>query len=656
MRSRFFISEQPMEIRICLDFKSVFATSVLSAILLCLAGCKKTDVVDPGSVQKVEPVEIKSKEDQTVYDLILSEDLVLDLSPTLARIGLWFEQDSNPTKGRPEPEFEAPFKTLVECKGLVGADHESLFHADDHSPKYVLVGDWPVDENPIQGMKNPWGPLAKMEVRWSTIKFGVVSASFDNAEKTSFTLHTKSEGHGVPIDDGLERYGFKGHQDLTWTKSADGWELTHWKQDDFHLLKSSQPLFKEVLKQALSPNTVLTLRKAQRSYKDELLIKASKTGEMPVDDPKHKMFTNAASNFLFPAVSVVDYDNDGFDDMFLTARWGPTQMLRNLGDGTFKEVTREVGLYYKNLVNSSLFADFDNDGDKDVILGRPLEPLVYLENDGGKFVDVTRNKSDVFDLHFVSGISVSDVNRDGLLDVYLSTYAPLREDEGWGSMFLKPDELKQVLSHQEGRNKHLDLAGPSNILLMNRGNGKLMRVPFDEDVSQWRRSFQTVWGDIDDDGDDDIYICNDFAPDALLRNDTPAGAKDPVFANVTQEVLLDKGMGFGMGASFGDFDQDGDFDLYVSNMFSKAGRRIIKQVKSVDPRTSAAAAGNFLFVNKDGKFAQNAGSAEGQFPINQVGWSYGGQWSDFDNDGQLDLYVPSGYYTAPEEISSDVDT
>jgi len=76
MRSRFFISEQPMEIRICLDFKSVFATSVLSAILLCLAGCKKTDVVDPGSVQKVEPVEIKSKEDQTVYDLILSAPIM----------------------------------------------------------------------------------------------------------------------------------------------------------------------------------------------------------------------------------------------------------------------------------------------------------------------------------------------------------------------------------------------------------------------------------------------------------------------------------------------------------------------------------------------------------------------------------------------------
>jgi hypothetical protein len=79
-------------------------------------------------------------------------------------------------------------------------------------------------------------------------------------------------------------------------------------------------------------------------------------------------------------------------------------------------------------------------------------------------------------------------------------------------------------------------------------------------------------------------------------------------------------------------------------------------VNSVDPRIAAAAAGNFLFENKDGKFEQKAGSGDGEYSVNQVGWSYGGQWADFDNDGQLDLYVPSGFYTAPQEIASEVDT
>ena len=110
-----------------------------------------------------------------------------------------------------------------------------------------------------------------------------------------------------------------------------------------------------------------------------------------------------------------------------------------------------------------------------------------------------------------------------------------------------------------------------------------------------------------------------------------------------------------MGASFGDFDADGDLDLYVSNMFSKAGRRIIKKLDSVDPRIEVAAAGCFLFVNSDGKFEQRAGSGDDQFHVNQVGWSYGGQWADFDNDGRLDLYVPTGFYTAPPEIDTEVD-
>jgi hypothetical protein len=111
-----------------------------------------------------------------------------------------------------------------------------------------------------------------------------------------------------------------------------------------------------------------------------------------------------------------------------------------------------------------------------------------------------------------------------------------------------------------------------------------------------------------------------------------------------------------MGGSWGDFDADGDLDLYVSNMFSKAGRRIISQVEADDPRLIASAAGNFLFENQQGKLVQKAGDSDGSYAVDKVGWSWGGQWSDFDNDGDLDLYVPSGFYTAPKTIAGDVDT
>ena len=74
-------------------------------------------------------------------------------------------------------------------------------------------------------------------------------------------------------------------------------------------------------------------------------------------------------------------------------------------------------------------------------------------------------------------------------------------------------------------------------------------------------------------------------------------------------------------------------------MFSKAGKRIVKKLDSVDPRIEVAAAGCFLFVNSDGNFEQQAGSSPDQSHVNQVGWSYGGQWADFNTDGQLDLVL-----------------
>ena len=65
--------------------------------------------------------------------------------------------------------------------------------------------------------------------------------------------------------------------------------------------------------------------------------------------------------------------------------------------------------------------------------------------------------------------------------------------------------------------------------------------------------------------------------------------------------------------------------------------------------------GNFLFENDDGSLRQRAGGGEGELHVHKVGWSWGGQWADFDNDSRLDLYVPSGYYTAPKQLDTQVD-
>lgn len=613
---------------------------------LAFTGCKESSSPAVGAKQGGQPV--VTEEERRVDNLIESEDLLLDLTPRLTGLAAWFQENSAGLKN----ELPDEFKNCDSFVGIADRDPAELFGADPSEPGFLEIIHWPIGEETNVAV-NPWESAKRLNVGWETLKFGVVAGDFTNDQRDEFEMHTKVDGRG--ITDSGAAVGMKAHQVIVFKKSDANWELSRWVQEDFFVERTQQPLFREVLSEVLPDEKALS--NAQRSFKDEIILKSSSKGGFILPIPEYVPWTNLTSDNILPSVSVVDFNNDGLEDIFLTARWGPTQMLKNMGDGTYVDVAKEIGLYEEYLVNCVLFVDLDNDGDKDAIMGRPMEAAKYLENQDGIYKDVTKAKSDIGRQFFTSGISAADVNRDGLIDIYLSNYPPLnKENASFEQTFLNEEERALFLEKRADSNRWLNLAGSANVLLMNRGGGRLERVPYDEELAQWHRSFQAVWADIDNDGDDDLYVCNDFAPDSMLRNDTPQGAAQPVFVDVTSDVLAYKGFGFGMGASYGDFDRDGDLDLYVSNMFSKAGRRIIQKLDSVDERIEVAAAGCFLFVNDDGKFSQTAGSADDQYHVNQVGWSYGGQWGDFDNNSQLDLYVPTGFYTAPEEIDTQVDT
>ena len=613
---------------------------------------------NPNNEKTVKRPSLAERREQTevLKNLIGTEDLILDLSPRLAKFSKYLEQSIS--KDGEKLELPVDFS---ECQSIVGLQPvalDSVLHESKKHPSFVQQGHWPIATSPQSGI-NPWAILKSVDANWETVKFGVVSGDFSNSDQTRFSLHLKSEGRGASTTGDSEatiRYGFKGIQDIEFEYQTGQWKLVSWNQVELKLIRSAQAIFQECLAEALPDAD--SRKNATRSYMDEIILDTSASGVFKLPKEKYVPWTTMTADHVFPSVSVVDFNQDGLDDLFLTARWGPCQLLKNQGDGTFKDVTEGSGLEFEYLVNCALFVDLDNDGDPDALIGRPMEPAVYLRNDDGVFKDVTSELSDLSEqkLYFVSAISASDVNRDGLLDVYLSTYPPLsKQEQGFEHQFLNEFERKKYKRLKEENARWVDTPGTANVLLMNRGNGRLERHPYDEDISQWRRSYQSVWGDIDGDGDDDLYVCNDFAPDAVLRNDTSPGSDQPKFVEVTKDLLTADGVGFGMGASFGDFDADGDLDLYVSNMFSKAGNRIFKKLGSVDERMRAAAAGCFLFVNEKGNLTQSAGSEDSSMHVNQVGWSYGGQWTDLDNDGRLDLYVPTGFFTAPKEIASDVD-
>ena len=108
---------------------------------------------------------------------------------------------------------------------------------------------------------------------------------------------------------------------------------------------------------------------------------------------------------------------------------------------------------------------------------------------------------------------------------------------------------------------------PDRPIICSRTSGGRFQVSeFSESIANYKNTLQATWSDFDADGDQDLYVANDFARDYLYQNNGKAG-----FNDVTLQFGDDTMMGFGMGASWGDYDLDGKQDLYVSNMYSKGG-------------------------------------------------------------------------------------
>ena len=335
-------------------------------------------------------------------------------------------------------------------------------------------------------------------------------------------------------------------------------------------------------------------------------------------------------------VSVADVDGDGNEDFYVCQGSGlPNRLFRSKGDGTFQEISQVAGVDILDSTSSSLFFDYDNDGDPDLLL-IGLNFLLFRNDGKGKF-DLLSSKtigleSEVRSNSEFFSACVADFNRDSWLDVYVTSYIRVVGNA----------EESIPLPYHDATN------GARNHLFQNNGNGTFTNVTEKVGLNENnnRFSFACAWADYDQNGFPDVYVANDFGRNNLYRNNG-----DGTFTDVAAEAGVED-LAAGMSVSWEDYDNDGWLDIYVGNMYSTAGTRTTSQTAFLpgsDPATRSSyrrhARGNSLFRNLgNGKFAdvsEEAGVTMGR-------WAWSSNFLDADMDGLEDLFISNGYITNEE--------
>jgi hypothetical protein len=304
-----------------------------------------------------------------------------------------------------------------------------------------------------------------------------------------------------------------------------------------------------------------------------------------------------AEGYLAMGQAWGDYDNDGWVDLYVTGNLDGNVLYHNEGDGTFSVAAFSESLSLPNTKSGgALWGDYDNDGWLDLYVLNFGANVLFYNNSGKGFTDVTE-RAGIGDTGKAKSATWGDYDRDGYLDLYVVNWSCIPECD--------PEvlELSQDrLYHNDGDGRFTDV---TDDLLREKTLGA---------------GFAASFIDYDNDGDADLYVVNDKIRNSignvLWRNDG-AGCGHWCWTDVSEEAGTNAVI-HGMGLAVGDYNNDGSLDFYVSNMMS--------------PMVLLQNAGNGTFDD----VTQVAGVGINP-PGTAVGWGTG--FFDYDNDGWLDLYL-----------------
>jgi enediyne biosynthesis protein E4 len=336
--------------------------------------------------------------------------------------------------------------------------------------------------------------------------------------------------------------------------------------------------------------------------------------QAPTLDPKlDRIMPEVAS--MGASVSIVDYNRDGWPDIYVTnsAIGSKNHLYRNNHDGTFTDVAEQMGIADVNQPGTgvsmgAVWGDYDNDGYEDLFLIKWGKPELFHNDHGQHFTRVTDQAGLPPWINANTAVWF-DYDHDGKLDLFVGGYYP--EDVNlWHlrNTRMMPDSFEYANN------------GGRKYLFHNLGNGHFEEVSAKAGIQSNRWALACAAADLSGTGYPDLFIANDYGVSELFINDHGH------FHEAGKEV----GVGFapksGMNVSFGDIFDEGKFSIYVSNISEE----------------DVLIQGNNLWVPQPGPGLKYDNMAR-DLGVELGGWSFGAQFGDFNNDGNLDLYLVNGF-------------
>jgi hypothetical protein len=378
---------------------------------------------------------------------------------------------------------------------------------------------------------------------------------------------------------------------------------------------------------------------------------------------------------------VLDFNNDGYDDLFLCSGMNEDALYLNNRDGTFKNIFKQSGLSASTryVTQGAASADVNRDGwvdlfittitYKDSVSAIPrAENLLFLNNGNSTFKDVTKEYGLADLMSFSTGVSFGDFNADGYPDLYIGNY------------FLEYEGKLSFISDATIVNANQTAKG---YLLENIKGKYFANVYADYGLTHRGFGFGAVFTDFDNDHDVDLQINQDFGfkakPNVFLCNQYPNDS----FTDISKDANMDLQIN-AMGTAVGDYNNDGLLDYYVTNIHFNQfmvnqgnGKPFLNKAKDLgmgfvsiswganfadfdhdtdldlfvangDLNPNDVPMGDFYFENNDGHFTDQARNAG----VNDYGIGRGSVVFDMDNDGDLDILVVNQKPVLTSPVSS----